>query len=314
MRPSGMATNHSEELLVVSRRKLLGVAVAAGLSACTAHPNRPVLAPNPSTIPSDAPTHLAALERSHNARLGLYALDTRSNASLAYRADERFALCSTFKTLAAAAVLTRHLLSYLNTVVTYTRADVNSISPVTEQHIRTGMAIGQLCEAAVSHSDGTAGNLLMRDVGGPAQLTAYLRGLGDTVTRMDQYEPELNLNPPGDPRDTTAPRAIATTFQRILLGDALTEDKRALVTGWMRAATPLPRIRAGVPGGWTVADKTGTGDYGRANDIGILWPPGRAPIILALMSDSAINKGAAFTSQNALLVDATRYVCSVLAQ
>jgi beta-lactamase class A len=307
-----VVVNHS----VVSRRTLLGVTVAAGLSACTAPTSRPASAPKAPTIPSDAPARFAALERGHNARLGVYALDTGDNASLAYRADERFALCSTFKTLAAAAVLTPHPLSYLNTLVTYTRADVNSISPVTGQHIGTGMTIGQLCEAAVSKSDGTAGNLLMREIGGPAQLTAYLRSLGDTVTRMDQYEPELNLNPPGDPRDTTAPQAIATTYQRILLGSgiapALTEDKRALVTGWMRAAIPLPRIRGGVPDGWAVADKTGTGDYGRANDIAVLWPPGRAPIILALMSDSTVDKDAAFTSQDGLLADATRYVCSVL--
>jgi beta-lactamase class A len=180
----------------------------------------------------------------------VYALATGTGATVAYRADERFAFCSTFKTLATAAVLHRN--------------------PITKDHIATGMTIRQLCDAAIRYSDGTAGNLLMRDIGGPAQLTAYLRGLGDSISRMDNYEPELNRDRPQDPRDTTTPRAIAADHHKLVLGEALTADKR---------------IRAGLPKGWTVADKTGTGDYGRANDIAIVWPSHTAPLVVAIMSD-----------------------------
>lgn len=148
------------------------------------------------------------------------------------------------------------------------------------------MTIRQLCDAALRYSDGTAGNLLMRDIGGPAQLTAYLRGLGDTISRMDNYEPELNRDPPHDPRDTTTPQAIATDYHKLVLGDALSTDKRALLTDWLqRNTTGAHRIRAGLPPGWTVADKTGTGDYGRANDIAIVWPLTGAPLVVAIMSD-----------------------------
>ena len=148
------------------------------------------------------------------------------------------------------------------------------------------MTIRQLCDAAIRYSDGTAGNLLMRDIGGPAQLTAYLRELGDTTSRMDNYEPALNSDPPQDPRDTTTPRAIADDYHQLVLGDALSADKRALLTDWLRRnTTGAHRIQAGLPQGWTVADKTGTGDYGRANDIAIAWPPGGAPLAIAIMSD-----------------------------
>jgi beta-lactamase class A len=191
-----------------------------------------------------------------------------------------------FKTFAAAAVLHRNPLSHLDKRVTYTKADVNSVSPITKDHIATGMTIGQLCDAAIRYSDGTAGNLLVRDVGGPAQLTAYLRGLGDTVSRMDDYEPKLNRVRPQDPRDTTTPRTIAADHHKLVLGDALTAGKRALLKDWLeRNTTGAKRIRAGLPKGWIVADKTGTGDYGRANDVAIVWPPHTAPLVVAIMSD-----------------------------
>jgi beta-lactamase class A len=255
-------------------------------------------------------SRFAALEREHGARLGVYALATGTGATVAYRADERFAFCSTFKTLAAAAVLHRNPLGHLAERVTFTRADVNSISPVTENHIGTGMTIGQLCDAAIRYSDGTAGNLLMRDIGGPARLTAYLRELGDTVSRMDTYEPELNRNRPQDPRDTTTPRAIAADYRELVLGDALTADKRALLRDWLeRSTTAARRIRAGLPKGWTVADKTGTGDYGRANDIAIVWPPHTAPLVMAIMSDRS---GYHSPPKESLIAEATRLIVAAL--
>ncbi len=302
-----------------SRRAVLVAAALLPLAGCGArgrsaspasrtsqHPPPSPAAPGRRTPRAADNPRFAALERRHSARLGVYALATATGATVAYRADERFAFCSTFKTLAVAAVLHRHPLSYLAEHVNYTAADVNSISPITEQHVATGMTIGQLCDAAIRYSDGTAANLLMHDVGGPAQLTAYLRGLGDTISRMDQYEPELNRNRPYDPRDTTTPRAIAADYRRLVLGEALTADKRALLKGWLeRSTTGDKRIRASAPRGWTVADKTGTGDYGRANDIAIVWPAHRAPLVVAIMSDRS---GYGAQPSDALIAETTTQI------
>jgi beta-lactamase class A len=205
----------------------------------------------------------------------VYALATGTGATVAYRADERFAFCSTFKTLAAAAVLHRNPISHLDKRVTYTKADVNSISPITKDHIATGMTIRQLCDAAIRYSDGTAGNLLMRDIGGPAQLTAYLRGLGDTISRMDNYEPELNRDRPQDPRDTTTPRAIAADHHKLVLGGRQDRNR----------------------------------NYGGANDIAIVWPPHTATLVVAVMSDRS---GYNTPPKDSLIAEATTQIVSHL--
>ncbi|HEY3753569.1 MAG TPA: class A beta-lactamase [Pseudonocardiaceae bacterium] len=300
--------------MMISRRTLLVGALALPLAACAA-PTRAAPAststsrtPQVDTAAADA--RFAALERKYRTRLGVYAVATDSGASLSYRADDRFAFCSTFKGLAAAAVLHRNPLSHLDTRVAITKADVNSISPITEKHIGSEMTIRELCDAAVRYSDGTAGNLLMRDIGGPAELTAYLRGLGDTVSRMDQYEPALNRDAPNDPRDTTTPRAIAADYRQLVLGDALPADKRAILTTWLKTnTTGAQDVRAGVPRSWTVADKTGHGDYGRANDVAIAWPPNRAPLVIAVMSDRA---GYDTPVQVAIIAEAAEYVSTAL--
>jgi beta-lactamase class A len=301
---------------VFRRRILLMGALALPLSACAKPSVRTTTPPAAAPVSSGqvdsaaAQARFSSLERQYDARLGVYALATGTGASLAHRADDRFAFCSTFKTLAAAAVLQAHPLSYLDTVVTYTKEDVNSISPIAEQHVGTGMTISQLCDAAIRYSDGTAGKLLMRDIGGPARLTACLRGLGDTTSRMDQYEPDLNRDRPDDPRDTTTPRAIAGDYRRLVLGNALADDKRSLVTDWLqRSTTGANTIRAGVPSGWRVAGKTGHGDYGRANDVAIAWPPHGEPLVIAIMSDRA---GYDTEPQYSLIADATSYITSVL--
>lgn len=301
------------ERTVASRRAFLVAAAVLPLSGCAAArgpaSGAPSLPSSPSASSPDS-SQLAALEQRHNSRLGVYALATGTGTTMTYRADERFAFCSTFKPLAVAAVLAQHPLNHLDERVTYTKADVNSISPITQDHIATGMTIRQLCDAAVRYSDGTAGNLLMRDIGGPARLTAYLRGLGDTTSRMDSYEPELNRASPQDPRDTTTPRAIAADYRRLVLGDALTADKRALLLDWLeRALTGAGRIRAALPDGWTAADKTGTGDYGRANDIAIVWPPHAAPLVMAVMSD---RPGYDTPAEDALIAEATKLIVSAL--
>ncbi|MFF0739636.1 class A beta-lactamase [Streptomyces sp. NPDC004111] len=308
-----------------TRRAVLGAGavlplglVGCGSGSGSGAPGSPSAAPPSAsataTEAAGAARHtarFAALERAHGARLGVYALDTGSGTALAHRPDDRFAFCSTFKTLATAAVLHARPPAHLDKRVTFTRAEVNSISPVAEKHIGTGMTVRELMDAAVRHSDGTAGNLLMREIGGPAGLTSYLRGLGDSVSRMDQYEPELNNARPGDPRNTTTPRAAAGLHRGLLLGDALPARQRALLKDWLlHTRTGQQRILAGVPASWTVAHKTGTGNYGRANDIAVLWPPRAAPLVLVVLTDRA---GYEAEPKEALIAETARYVVSVLA-
>ncbi|MBO2454807.1 class A beta-lactamase [Actinomadura barringtoniae] len=288
-----------------SRRALLVSAALLPLAGC-GEKERPASARR-SPTPSPKAPRFADLERKYGARLGVYAVATGSGATFSYRADERFAFCSTFKTLAAAAVLHANPLSHLDKRIGYRPSDVNSISPVTKNH--TSMTVRELCDAAIRYSDGTAGNLLMRDIGGPAKLTAYLRGLGDPMSRMDDYEPLLNRIPPKDPRDTTTPKAIATDYQKLVLGGALTPDKRTLISGWLeRNLTGAKRIRAGVPKNWKVADKTGTGDYGRANDIAIVWPPNGSPLVMAIMSDRS---GYNTPAKDALIAEAAAQIAGL---
>ena len=277
----------------ITRRTLLGAAALLPLAGCT-RSDPTATAPSPTSVPAAPATtrterhdQLVALERRFDARIGVYALATGTGATIAHRADERFAFCSTFKGLAAAAVLHGNPMSHLDTVVRYTESDLMKSSAITRRHVDTGMTIRQVCDAAVRHSDGTAGNLLLRDLGGPAGLTAYVRRLGDTVTRVDRTEPALWQAVPGDPRDTTSPRAIGGDYHKIVLGDALPADKRAFLRDLLeRNATSAgaQRIRAGVPREWVVADKTGTGNYGTLNDIAVVWPPNSAPLVIAIMS------------------------------
>lgn len=289
--------------MVITRRAILGAALLLPLAGCSRD-----TPPAPSPSPSDG--ELAALERRFGARLGVYAVNTGTGATIAHRADERFAFCSTFKALAASAVLARNPMSHLDTLVTYTEADLMKHSPVTSANVATGMTIRDLCDAAIRHSDGTAGNLLVGDLGGPAELTAYTRALGDEVTRMDRLEPAITEAAPGDPRDTTSPRAYGSDFRQIVLGEALPADKRAFLVDLLRRnQTGGARIRAGLPKDWTVADKTGTGDYGTLNDFAVAWPPTGAPLLIGLMS-SKDTRDAAY--DQALLAEAARHVATAL--
>ena len=235
--------------------------------------------------PAGAAEALAALEARHGGRLGVAVLDTGSGRRLVQRGGERFPLTSTFKFLAAGHVLARvdRGEERLDRMVAYGKEDLVTYSPITSQH--ASMTIGALCDAAVTLSDNTAGNLLLDSFGGPAGLTGWLRGLGDAVTRLDRRETALNEARPGDPRDTTTPEAMLGLLQALLLGPALSESSRARLTAWLVGCrTGDRRLRAGVPAGWKVGDKTGSGENGTANDIGILWPPGRPPILVAAYS------------------------------
>ncbi|MFD8811473.1 class A beta-lactamase, partial [Streptomyces sp. NPDC059627] len=230
----------------------------------------------------EATARLRALEREHRARLGVFAWDTGSGARLGYRSRERFAMCSVFKTLAVAAVLRDLDESVLTEVVHYDEGDVERAggAPVTgkPENLAAGMTVEALCAAAISYSDNTAANLLLEQLEGPVAVTRLCRSLGDRVTRLDRWEPDLNSAEPGRITDTTTPLAIATTYARLTVGHALDGADRRRLTGWLLAnTTGGERIRAGLPGDWTVGDKTGTGGYGTANDVAVARPPGRAP-------------------------------------
>jgi beta-lactamase class A len=227
---------------------------------------------------------IAAIEAEYGGRLGVSAWDIGSGARIAYRADERFAMCSTFKAPLAAAILARVDQGRigLGELLAYGEEDLLPTSPVTAAHVAKGsLAVETLCAAVVEVSDNCAANLLLKRLGGPAAFTAWLRGQGDRMTRLDRTELELNTNLPGDPRDTTTPAAMRATLQKLVVGSALKPASRERLAGWMvTCATGLDRLRAGLPGGWRAGDKTGTGANGAHNDIAVAWPPGRRPIVI----------------------------------
>ncbi|RED28028.1 beta-lactamase class A [Rhodopseudomonas thermotolerans] len=228
---------------------------------------------------------LADLEAGSGGRLGVGVLDTANGRMTGHRLDERFPMCSTFKALAAGLVLARvdRGQESLDRRVRYAASDLVTYSPATEKHVEDGMTIAELCEAAITLSDNTAGNLLLASFGGPVGLTAFARSLGDETTRLDRIETELNEALPGDPRDTTSPRAMAQDLRALTLGDALSATSRAQLIAWLKAnTTGGTRLRAGVPAGWAVGDKTGTGDHATANDVAVLWPPQRPPLIVTV--------------------------------
>lgn len=253
-----------------------------------------------------------SIEERVGGRLGVAALNTANGAWLTHRADERFAMCSTFKVLAAAAILyrvqRRELL--LDQQIHYTQGDLLPVSPVTTANVARGwMTLEELCAAAVEQSDNTGGNLLLANLGGPAGLTAFLRENGDIATRLDRTETALNENLPGDERDTTTPRAMAMTLQRFLTTPrTLNAASTARLIGWMQQCqTGLTRLRAGLPQNWRVGDKTGAsgGEHAASNDVAIAFPPSRAPILVAsYLSESRLDGD----TRNAAHADVARVI------
>lgn len=229
---------------------------------------------------------IAAVERASGGRLGVAVLDTATGKQLGYRTKERFALCSTFKLLLAADVLSRvdSKQEKPDRAIKYTASDLLDYAPITRKHLLKGeMSVYELCAAALEYSDNTAADLLLKTVGGPPGLTRYLRTLGDKVTRLDRTEPTLNTNLPGDLRDTTTPTAMAATMRKILVGNTLSAaSKRQLINWLMNCKTGDAKLRAGLGPTWKVGDKTGLGDRGASNDAAIAWPPKSAPILIAV--------------------------------
>ncbi|MFE7869510.1 class A beta-lactamase [Micromonospora humida] len=276
--------------MIPATRSLAAVVAAVSLSACgTAGPaSQPVGDGAVTTAPpstADRNHAFRQLEERFDARLGIYAIDTGTGRTVEYRADERFAYCSTFKALAAAEILDGTTDAELDRVVRYSADDLVTYSPITEKHVANGMTLRAIADAAVRHSDNTAANLLLRRLGGPPGFRQKLRELGDEITEPARSETALNEAKPGDRRDTSTPRVLARDLRAYVVGDALEPADRDVLTGWLRGNTTGDElIRAGVPDGWIVGDKTGAGGYGTRNDIAVLWPPDRAPIVLAVLS------------------------------
>ena len=247
---------------------------------------------------------IEAVETRIGGRVGVAAYQDATGRSWEYRAEERFPLSSTFKAFACAALLARVDAGTedLGRVVTITEGDLVSYSPVTETRLGpAGMTLSEVCEATVTLSDNTAGNIVLQSLDGPAGFTAYMRSIGDPTTRLDRWETELNEGKPGDPRDTTTPKAAAESLRKLLFGELLSPASRRQLTDWMlndKVADAL--IRAAVPAGWRVADKTGAGGFGARSIIAVIWPPEGAPVIAAVyMTENT----AAFAERNAAIVE-----------
>ncbi|BEU22308.1 class A beta-lactamase [Paraburkholderia sp. 22B1P] len=289
-----------------SLRRSLLIALAAGpVIGVRAQPASSV------SINLAARERLEKLEASSGGRLGVAALNTADGSYVGYRESERFPMCSTFKLLVVALVLKRSMAErgLLDERVRYGDADLVANSPVTKRHVGEGMTIGELSAAALQHSDNTAANLLLTAVGGPEVLNQFAVSIGDEWFDLLRGEPEVNASVPGDMRDTTTPRAMMLDVQKLLLADdVLGPQQREQLKAWMLGnATGAARIRAAVPGsGWLVADKTGSGDYGTANDVAVVYPPSAAPFVVAVYFTGVMPKQT--LPRDEVVVEAARIV------
>lgn len=250
---------------------------------------------------------LIELERRLGARLGVSIIDTQTDRAWSHRPDERFPMCSTFKVLASGAVLALVDAGKadLGRRIRFEAKDVVTYSPVTQSRSGTeGMTLAELCEAAVTRSDNTAGNLILKCIGGPSGLTEFVRSLGDPHTRLDRWETGLNEAAPGDPRDTTTPAAMTSNLRLLVLGDKLSDRSREQLIAWLVAnKTGDAKLRAGFPKAWRMGDKTGGGDYGTMNDVAIVWPTGRLPVVVSIyMTETK----ASFDDRNAAIAEIAR--------
>ena len=247
------------------------------------------------------------IEKRLSARLGVAILDEESGRRWSHNANQRFPMCSTFKVLASAALLARvdRGEDSLQRRVTIEQDALVSYSPVTEGRVGgEGMSMAEICEAALTMSDNTAGNKILESIGGPSGLTQFARGIGDEVTRLDRWETELNEALVGDPRDTTSPDAMVDTLRKLLLGDVLSQESRRQLAEWMRAnRTGDAKLRAGLPQHWAVGDKTGGGDNGTMADVAIVWPENRKPLVVAVYMTET---DASFDDRNAGIADIAR--------
>ena len=217
--------------------------------------------------------------------LGFFAQNVASGATLGWRADERFVMCSTFKASLAALILRRvdQGSEHLDQPIAFSASDIPDwFAPVARANLPRGlMSVGEMCRAAVQQSDNTCATLLLTRVGGPSALTAFWRACGDMVSRLDDPELQLNRTPPGNDRDTTTPRAMAETLRRFILGDVLSTPSRSQLKAWLiGSVTGFDRLRAGLPAGWLVGDKTGNNGEDAAGDVAVAWSKPDRPILI----------------------------------
>lgn len=254
-------------------------AIAVSLISLLASPM--LWADNNNTIEEQ----LNTLEKYSQGRLGVALINTEDNSQITYRGEERFAMASTSKVMAVAAVLkaSEKQAGLLDKNITIKKSDLVAYSPITEKHLTTGMTLAELSAATLQYSDNTAMNKILDYLGGPAKVTQFARSINDVTYRLDRKEPELNTAIHGDPRDTTSPIAMAKSLQALTLGDALGQSQRRQLVTWLKGNTTGDNsIKAGLPKHWVVGDKTGSGDYGTTNDIAVIWPENHAPLILVV--------------------------------
>jgi beta-lactamase class A len=263
--------------MILNRRSLL--AAASGLAIWPA-------------LAQEAPPVLEAYERQTSGRIGLYAENLATGAKIAWRAEERFVMCSTFKASLAAFVLARadRGQDQLEQMIPYGPTDLLDYAPVAKENLAKGaMSVADMCKAAVELSDNTCANLLLARVGGPAALTDFWRSTGDVVTRLDHNEPELNRSQPGDPNDTTTPAAMAGNLRRFVLGEVLSPASRERLAGWMLdCKTGANRLRAGLPKDWKIGDKTGNNGKDASGDIAVAWPTPAAPVLICAYTQGGL--------------------------
>lgn len=283
--------------LFLTRRSAILSLLAAAATATSVRAAQPII------------DEIAQLEKRGGGRLGVGILDSATGALIAHRGDELFPMCSTFKLLAAGFVLQRVDMGEesLDSVVRYGTSDLVPNSPFTEKYAGgNGVSVGQLCKAAITLSDNAASNLLLARLGGPAGLTAFLRQIGDPVTRLDRIEPEMSSATPGDPRDTTSPNAMARTMQQLLFGDSLSTASKDQLARWLlENETGATRLRAGLPANWRIGDKTGASRNGVTNDIAFVQKPGGTPLIITVyLAESGLDT----SGRHATIADVARAV------
>ncbi|MFI8568535.1 class A beta-lactamase [Rhodococcus sp. NPDC078407] len=308
-----MRTSTSTRLITVIAAATLTAGVACSSTSTTEPPRSDTGISKPMVEQPSADQSYLDLEARDTARLGVSALDLDSGSAQSYRGDERFAFCSTFKVYAVGAMLAAVDAGRLQLTDTRTITAEDKVPESTVDWAPGSVVtLADLAAAALTKSDNTSGNLLIREAGGTAALTDFVRSLGDTEFRLDRTEPKLNTAIPGDPRDTTTPNSLLAGYRTLLDGDVLTQASRAQLLEWMgNTETSTARFRSGIPPQWTSADKTGTGSYGVSNDAGLLLGPDGQQILLVVLSatTSGIDDAPAM---NTLVADATRTVVDKL--
>ncbi len=268
----------------------------------------------PENSQSDWEKKLASLELSSAGRIGISAFNTSNSKHIIFRSEERFPFCSTFKAILAAAVLKKSQVDsqWLNKNILFNQRIVESAgyAPITRAHFQNGMTVAELCVATIQHSDNAAANILLQELGGLEELNNFTRSIGDNSFRLDRWEPDLNSAIPGDSRDTTTPAAMERTLRSIVLGDVLDVSKRELIQNWLKGnKTGASRIRSGVEKGVIVGDKTGTGEFGTTNDVGVIWQANGDPITVVIFFTQK-TKGA--SPREDIIAEATRIIVDAI--